>query len=112
MGKEGHLTEQTDMKLAFHNAMSKATRLPAEAVRLLALRAGSIIIEYELVGNDGRVAAAALNTEVGSQLQVDLCAAATVGLDPRPECGLELVSTMHIPSPQPIEEDSVPVADA
>jgi hypothetical protein len=109
--KEGHLTKQTDMRLAFHDAMVKATGLVEEAVRLLALRNGSIIIEYELVGTDGKAAAAALNAEVGSQLQVDLCAAATVGMEPQPECKLELMSTKHISSPIPFTEDMAVTLD-
>lgn len=103
---EGHLTKHTDMRLAFHDAMVKATGLGEEFVRVLSLRNGSIIIEYELVGVKSKAAAAALNTGASSQLETDLCAAATVGMEPRPKCKLELTNTVHVESPAPFIEDN------
>lgn len=103
---EGHLTKHTDMRLAFHDAMVKATGLGEEFVRVLSLRNGSIIIEYELVGVKSKAAAAALNMGASSQLATDLCAAATVGMEIRPKCKLELTNTVHVESPAPFIEDN------
>jgi len=101
---EGHLTTHTDLRLAFHEAVAQATGLAESAVRLLGLRQGSIVTEFELRGKEADITAAISRLEddingLGS-LQAAMCHAATVGREgARPDCRLELVRTTAIPPP-------------
>jgi len=75
--------------------MVLATKLKKEDVKLLDLRNGSVILEFELSGRRGTAAAKRLQKDA-SQLQTALCKAATVGMDPTPFCDLEVLRIQRV----------------
>lgn len=96
----GHLTKHTDMRLAFHEAIAKYAGLAEESVKLLGLRQGSIIIDFEFSGPESEAAAEKLKSNFADgALAQALCAVATVGQDPTPKCEAELLQVTHASSP-------------
>jgi len=82
---DGQLTTNTDQRLAFHEAVADVADLPDSQVRLLGLRAGSIIAEFEIQGKEEEVSGAvkkveeALRKHGPGSLEDRLCEAAAVG---------------------------------
>jgi len=86
---DGKLTTNTDQRLAFHEAIVDVAGLRNSQVRLLGLRAGSIIAEFEFQGEEADVTAAvekvrfALQTHGHGSLEDRLCGGATFGMEPK-----------------------------
>jgi hypothetical protein len=96
----GHLTKHTDMRLAFHEAITKYAGLAEENVNLLGLRQGSIIIDFEFSGSEAEAAAGKLQRNFADGVLAQaLCAVATVGQYPTPKCDAELLHVTHAASP-------------
>jgi hypothetical protein len=109
---DGKLTTNTDRRLAFHEAIVTHSGLHNSQVRLLGLRKGSIIAEFEFQGKEAdvtgavkRVQSALLQREHG-KLQHRLCEAATVSImgpklwevlsmGPKP-CRVEMIRTTAV----------------
>jgi hypothetical protein len=95
---DGQLTTNTDQRLAFHEAVADVADLPDSQVRLLGLRAGSIIAEFEIQGKEEEVTGAVKKVEVAlwkhgpGSLEDRLCEAATIGGTVMP-CRVWLIRT-------------------
>jgi len=98
---DGKLTTNTDQRLAFHEAIVDVAGLQNSQVRLLGLRAGSIIAEFEFQGKEEEVTAAVKRVEVAlwqhghGSLEERLCEAATVGKERMP-CRAWLIRTTAV----------------
>jgi len=98
---DGKLTTNTDQRLAFHEAMVDVAGLQNSQVRLLGLRAGSIIAEFEFQGNEAEVAAAAKRVETAlwqhghGSLEDRLCEAAAAGKE-QIACRAQLIRTVPL----------------
>jgi hypothetical protein len=101
----GHLTKHTDMRLAFHDAITKYAGLAEESVKLLGLRQGSIIIDFEFSGSEAEAAAEKLQRNFADGVLAQaLCAVATVGQYPIPKCDAELLQVTHAESPDAAQQ--------
>jgi hypothetical protein len=96
---DGQLTTHADLRIAFHEAVAATSTLPNKNVRLIGLRRGSIIAEFELTGTRSRVMDAVyhlqadLATAATSKLGKTLCEAASAGRDAPVQCHTELMRT-------------------
>mmetsp|Transcript_44519 Transcript_44519/g.83493 ORF Transcript_44519/g.83493 Transcript_44519/m.83493 type:complete len:779 (-) Transcript_44519:197-2533(-) len=103
---DGQLTTHADLRLAFHHAMVVATGLDHKAVRLIGLRSGSIIVEFELAGEIKAVSMAVERTKaqlVGeAPLRRSLCEAAGVG--DLQACNVEFQRSTAVPAPEADDE--------
>eukprot|EP00747_Dinoflagellata_sp_TGD_P128123 gnl/TRDRNA2_/TRDRNA2_174485_c1_seq11.p1 gnl/TRDRNA2_/TRDRNA2_174485_c1~~gnl/TRDRNA2_/TRDRNA2_174485_c1_seq11.p1 ORF type:complete len:775 (+),score=141.78 gnl/TRDRNA2_/TRDRNA2_174485_c1_seq11:79-2403(+) len=101
------LTTHVDLRYALHQAVAKAAGLRNDYVRLLGARRGSIITDFELLGQShADVSAAVANIEKalqGSSMPAALCAATRAG----PECKVELVHKAVITPPRGDEARSL-----
>jgi len=98
---DGKLTTNTDQRLAFHDAVVDVAGLHNSQVRLLGLRKGSIIAEFEFQGEEAYVSAAvkrvyaALLKHGPGSLEDRLCQAATVGMGPK-SCRVWMIRTTSV----------------
>jgi len=98
---DGKLTTNTDQRLAFHEAIVDVAGLHTSQVRLLGLRAGSIIAEFEFQGEEAEVTAAVKRVHVAlirhghGSLEERLCDAANVGMEAKP-CRVWMIRTTAV----------------
>eukprot|EP00747_Dinoflagellata_sp_TGD_P128121 gnl/TRDRNA2_/TRDRNA2_174485_c1_seq1.p1 gnl/TRDRNA2_/TRDRNA2_174485_c1~~gnl/TRDRNA2_/TRDRNA2_174485_c1_seq1.p1 ORF type:complete len:790 (+),score=171.60 gnl/TRDRNA2_/TRDRNA2_174485_c1_seq1:95-2464(+) len=101
------LTTHVDLRHALHQAVAKVAGVRHDYVRLLGARRGSIITDFELLGQShADVSAAVANIEKalqGSSMPAALCAATRAG----PECKVELVHKAVITPPRGDEARSL-----
>jgi len=98
---DGKLTTNTDQRLAFHETVVDVAGLHNSQVRLLGLRAGSIIAEFEFQGEEAEVTAAVERVRVAllqhgyGSLEDRLCEAANAGMEPKP-CRVRMIRTTAV----------------
>lgn len=97
----GHLTRSPDMRLAFHEAMASVSGLPANSVKLLSMRKGSIVLDFDLSGDNAERGVARVKESFESgNLENIFCEIATVGKDEDDDaapCEAELLQLTRVP---------------
>jgi hypothetical protein len=106
---DGQLTTHADLRIAFHEAVVASSKLSSQNVRLIGLRRGSIIAEFELLGSRSRISQAISHLEAdlantaSSPLGNAMCAAASAGRGSPVQCHTELVRTEFLDGVEPDE---------
>merc|ERR1712046_384947 len=90
--------------------MASVSGLPAQSIKLLSMRKGSIILDFELSGADAESAANKLKESFESgNLEDVFCGVATVGKTIlwHAACEVELLQLTRVPIPSDAERDAL-----